>query len=212
MIKYLLFDAANTLIHKPKVYENVQTILSSRGILIDLNTIRFHHKLVSEVMIFPDRTNSSFFKEFNTNWLNSLGVISNNKLLNEVFESCSYLPWEVFPDVNLLKKNSIPIGVLSNFNSDLKEILSGLFGKKFYSIITSEQQKLRKPDVKFFEIALKQINLKPEEILYVGDSIKLDIEPALKLGFQTKLIDRHQYYPHYSNRISSFLEINNLIN
>ena len=55
----------------------------------------------------------------------------------------------------------------------------------FDYVITFDDTKSRKPNSKPFLLALKKINLKPEECLMVGDSLKRDIAPAKKLGFKT---------------------------
>jgi FMN phosphatase YigB (HAD superfamily) len=47
--------------------------------------------------------------------------------------------------------------------------------------------------------------------LYVGDSIKLDLEPASKLGFKVLIIDRDNFYPNSKNKISSLTEITQFI-
>jgi FMN phosphatase YigB (HAD superfamily) len=54
--------------------------------------------------------------------------------------------------------------------------------------------------------------MKPEEILYVGDSIKLDMEPASATGMNAVLIDRLNAFPGYRGiRINSFAELKTVI-
>ena len=38
---------------------------------------------------------------------------------------------------------------------------------------------------------MKKLNLHPEEILFVGDSLTRDIIPAKKLGMKTLLVNRY---------------------
>jgi FMN phosphatase YigB (HAD superfamily) len=45
----------------------------------------------------------------------------------------------------------------------------------------------------------------------VGDSIKLDIEPALNLGLNAFLIDRENYHPALKNRITSLNDLNKIM-
>ena len=42
-----------------------------------------------------------------------------------------------------------------------------------------------------FALALAEAKLAPEQVLYVGDSVQFDIEPAKSIGMRAVLIDRH---------------------
>lgn len=52
--------------------------------------------------------------------------------------------------------------------------------------LSSHEVGVRKPDLKMYEKAIEQINLKPEEILFVDDK-DINLPPAQKLGMQTIL-------------------------
>jgi putative hydrolase of the HAD superfamily len=45
----------------------------------------------------------------------------------------------------------------------------------------------RKPDLRIFRIAVERIGEAAGNILYVGDRIDMDIEPALQMGMQPVL-------------------------
>jgi len=45
----------------------------------------------------------------------------------------------------------------------------------------------RKPDLRIFKIAAERLGEAAENILYVGDRIDMDIEPALSVGMQPVL-------------------------
>ena len=51
----------------------------------------------------------------------------------------------------------------------------------------------------------------PQEILYIGDSVKLDMEPAIKIGFNVCLIDRDNYFDGFNPRISNLEMLNKFI-
>lgn len=206
-IKYILFDAANTIIHKPLLWEGFQEVFKNNNLNISMETLKRNHKLLSESVHFPDRTSKDFYKKFNIKLLESFGFVPNDELLDEIFTSCTYLPWEKFPDTEILKSLKCKMGVLSNFNSSLKSKMEEIFGNLFNDIIVSEEEGIRKPELKFFELALKKINIDPNNILYIGDSIRLDIEPAEKLGINALLIDRDGIYPEYKKKINSLLEL-----
>lgn len=209
--KYILFDVAGTLLHKPAIFTSIQKVLQQYKYRFDEKKIKAHHKLISECYVFPDQTDASFYKKFNADLLYSLGVIPEDNLLNKIFDACTYLPWEKFSDTHCLNEIKIPIGIISNFNSTLKEKLKSFFDKEFKDVFVSEELGVAKPNTLFYQKAIDKIGIEPSEIIYVGDSLKLDIQPAQKLGLNAKLIDREEYYPAFENRIKSLNELNNFL-
>lgn len=210
-MKYLLLDVAGTLLHKPSLFIKIQGVLADHGHIIDLSKIKYNHKLLSETIKFPDRTGKEFYTDFNAELLHSLGIIPTAILLDEIFNTCSYLPWEKFDDTEALQNINIPMGILSNFNSSLKEQLNQLFGPIFSDIFVSEELGLAKPDIEFYKHALDKIDADAKDILYIGDSFKLDLEPATQLGIKSYVIDRDKFYPNSPNTITSLFDIENLI-
>lgn len=204
---YLLFDAANTLIHKPALWKGFETVLVKNNNSFSAAGLRKKHKLRSEAIHFPDRTSADFYRNFNAALLQDLEIEPTPQLLDEIFAACTYLPWEKFEDTEIISSFSCKKGVISNFNSSLRGMLQSMFGDLFSDIIVSEELGIGKPDVKFYELAIKKIGVHPENILYIGDSIRLDMEPAEKAGIRALLIDRDDVYPEYEKRINSLTEL-----
>lgn len=205
--KYILFDAANTIIHKPMLWINIESSLKKFGHDVPGELLRRNHKLLSEFLIFPDRTSKEFYKRFNSELLYSLGISPTDELLDEIFTSCSYLPWERFSDTKIIDSFHLPAGILSNFNNSLKETIHKEFGEVFKDIFVSENYGVKKPNLRFYEIAVKEIGFYPSQILYIGDSIKLDMEPAKETSLNNLLIDRDNIYPIYKRKITSLEQI-----
>ena len=210
-IKYILFDVAGTLLHKPSFYSTLFNILVQNGYKGSLGELKRNHKIVSEIIRFPDRTSKAFYNDFNVDLLFSIGMIPNEKILEEIFVNCSYLPWEKFEDTTVLADITLPMGIISNFNSSLKEKLDGFFGPVFKNVFVSEELGIAKPDVAFYMRAIDGINCSPENILYIGDSLKLDIQPALTLGIKPLLIDRENLFPHSEHAVRNLNQILNHI-
>jgi putative hydrolase of the HAD superfamily len=206
-MKYILFDVAGTLLYKPSFYTKIGEVLTAFGYTVDEKTLKYHHKILSESIFFPDRTNEEFYATFNSEFLYSLGIIPTNALLAAIFKACSYLPWEPFEDTTFLKEINVPVGIISNFNSTLKEKLKSFFDVTFADVFVSEELGVAKPSAEFYGKALQQIGIAPQDIIYVGDSVKLDLEPALKLGIKAFLIDRENYFPAQENRIFSLADL-----
>ncbi len=211
-MKYILFDVANTLLHKPEVYIRIAGVLKGSGYDIPLPFLIEKHRLISEALTFPDKTTREFYHDFNKVFLFSLGVIAEESLLNQLFDSCTYLPWEPFEDTRVLSELRLPIGILSNWDKSLPEKLKKYFSFSFAPIFCSEIIGFRKPDSRFFRHAVETLACKPEEILFIGDSLKLDIEPAIALGIRAVLVDREGLYPYYKGeKVARFSEIKELI-
>jgi len=208
----LLFDAANTLIHKPQLAVKFVETLAKHGYWVDIKTFRYHHKLLSEAIIFPDKTSRDFYHHFNGELLYTLGIVPNEELLEEIFKACSYLPWEPFDDFEFIADWTGQIGILSNFHKGLTDLLGGFFPGRFNELIISEASEFRKPDLNFYLSAIEKFNVPPSDILYVGDSPKLDLEPALQAGMNAWLIDRDNFYPACKRRIVSLNHVPNLVN
>ena len=208
-IKYILLDAANTLIHKPVLWKKLTDTFLEFGYEIDLEELKSKHKLLSEFIKFPDVTSQKFYNEFNKELVLSLGVNPTDQLLDAIFNNCKYLPWEAFYDTKYLSQlTTKPIGVLSNFSYKLPSILGNLLPEvSFSDFIVSETEKVAKPNIEFYKIAIKKLGLNPSEILYIGDSLKLDILPALEVGMNVKLIDRDNFYPSSPYSINSFKDL-----
>jgi FMN phosphatase YigB (HAD superfamily) len=208
-IQAIFFDVAHTLLYKPDLYHTLSNVLKSHQITIDLRTLAFIHKLYSETVVFPDKTSKEFYEDFNREFLYLLGVIPTQGLLDDIFQACDCLPWDKFADTSILKVIKQPIGILSNWDSSLSEKLISHFDVKFEWILCSQKEGARKPQDMFFQMILETTGFKPSNIIYVGDSIKLDIEPSLKLGMNAILIDRYDCYPGSKiKRIMSLSELN----
>jgi HAD superfamily hydrolase (TIGR01549 family) len=122
------------------------------------------------------------------------------------------LPWEKFDDAYALIEIKVPKYILSNFNISLNTIIEELYPNVFEKIISSEAEGLRKPDIRFYFRALELLEINnADEVIYIGDSLKLDIEPAMKAGMKAWLIDRNGFYKTFINRIENFKELKDII-
>lgn len=207
MIKYIFFDVAGTLLGKPSLFLNIQKALADFDHEVAIENIKAKHKLLSEVIHFPDRTDADFYRKFNSELLYLLGIVPTEELLNAIFKNCTYLPWEAFEDTKILSELNVPLGVISNFNTTLKNKLNQFFGPVFQDVFVSEELGVAKPKIEFYQKALEKIPFQANEVLYIGDSIKLDLEPAVNLGFKVLIIDRDNFYPNLKNKMANLAEI-----
>lgn len=85
------------------------------------------------------------------------------------------------------KKHNIKIGILSDFPPEQKGDIWGL-APMCDVIMGSEECGALKPSIYTFGSFAKALNVSPEKILYVGNSIRADINGAKKAGMKTAYI------------------------
>jgi FMN phosphatase YigB (HAD superfamily) len=100
------------------------------------------------------------------------------------------------------------MGVLSNWDRQLGRRLELLHPLRFDPVIGSMHEGVAKPSPELFDVAIQRSGVRPHEILCVGDSLRLDIEPSQEAGMQAVLLDRIDAFPSYpGTRISSLAEL-----
>ncbi len=102
--------------------------------------------------------------------------------------------WELYPEVHGVLNQlqpSFQLAVVSNFDGRLRLILQHLGISKFFAhIFISSEIGADKPDPEIFRRALKLIDLKPNEVLHVGDDSERDWEAASAAGLSIFRLDR----------------------
>ena len=59
----------------------------------------------------------------------------------------------------------------------------------FNAVITSTDTGVMKPSTKYYELAAKKLNVRPEECIVVGNSLTDDIQPAGEFGIKTVMLN-----------------------
>ena len=103
--------------------------------------------------------------------------------------------WRLFPEtldtLAALKQRGLKLAVISNFDSRLFQILSGLgVASHFDSIVISSRSGYAKPAPEIFHQALARHQTKAGEALHVGDSPEKDAAGARNAGLVGVLLDR----------------------
>lgn len=210
--RYVFFDVANTLLHKPGLFDNILRVLEDHGIHVSLALIRQRHKILSEMVKFPNKTSREFYEYFNRELLLALGLIPEQNLLDEIFSACTYMEWRAFDDTKCLKNMGLPIGIISNWDASLSEKIREYIPYRFDRIFTSSETGSQKPDKVIFDLAAKGLPYEREQIVYVGDSIKMDYMGSMQAGFTPILIDRDSVYPDFNGRrIENLFSLNDLL-
>jgi putative hydrolase of the HAD superfamily len=104
--------------------------------------------------------------------------------------------WELYPEVvGVLEKlqSRFQLAVISNFDGRLRFILGHLgISKYFPRVFVSSEIGADKPDPEIFRRALKLMNLKPSEVLHVGDDHERDWKAASEAGLSIFRLDRQK--------------------
>lgn len=88
-------------------------------------------------------------------------------------------------------KDIVPISIFANPTKDATyQVLETINAKPewFQYIVCGDDIKQRKPALNGFYLMIKKSKLPTNEILYVGDRVKVDVLPAKKVGMQTCLL------------------------
>ena len=101
--------------------------------------------------------------------------------------------WPVFPEVpsalNALKSRH-RLAVISNVDDDLFAGTAEALGVEFDAIVTSQQARSYKPDLRNFNLAASRMAVEKEAWLHVAESRYHDIAPANLLGVASVWVDR----------------------
>lgn len=86
----------------------------------------------------------------------------------------------------VLEQINMPMVLVSNFYGNINVVLQEFrMDHLFLNVIESAVVGIRKPDARIFALGIEALQLKPEEVTVVGDSISKDIVPARSLGCHT---------------------------
>ena len=90
--------------------------------------------------------------------------------------------------------NRYPLALVSNFYGNVEAVLAD-YGIRhlFRAVIESAVVGIRKPDPRIFALGCQALDLEPQQVLVVGDSIDKDILPAQSLGCPTATILGRQW-------------------
>ncbi len=88
-----------------------------------------------------------------------------------------------------LKEKGCFVGVGTNMTADWQFVKLNKFGLGQYidALVTSEEVGVEKPNKKLFEVCAEKAQVSPSECVFIGDSVKHDIQGAENIGMKTIL-------------------------
>ena len=101
--------------------------------------------------------------------------------------------WPVFPDTaDALRELGAryKLAIISNVDDDLFAGTAKAMGVAFDAVITSQQARSYKPNLRNFHLAQERMGVEPDRWLHVAESLHHDVGPANELGIASVWVKR----------------------
>ena len=217
-----LFDFAETLASLQPSRQDMVADYIARvgGIVIGREAIARAYNAVdlmlpySSVKTRSEEHRAAFYLEYNRQLLTLLGVTHRTDpaaMLAAFRERKGH--WKlkpgVFDTLRELRRRGYRIGIISNFDSRLEQVVFGHLGlgDTVDYLHISQSEGVEKPDPRFYLGFFERHGLSIGRSIYVGDSYSLDFLPATRIGLQVWLLDESGLYPHLPESIRSIRDI-----
>ncbi len=190
---YLTFDCYGTLIDwEQGILAALQPVLDRHGIaLSDDAVLTLYGELESAAEGGPYRSYRELLAAVMDGFGERLGFAPAADERAALAVSVS--DWPPFPDtVEALQSlaRRFRLAILSNIDDDLFVGSARRLGVEFAAVVTAEQVGSYKPDPRNFRALLARLDVVPDQVLHVAQSLFHDIAPANALGLTTVWINR----------------------
>jgi putative hydrolase of the HAD superfamily len=225
-LECVLFDAGDTLLAPaPSFQGRFVAVAAEHGLPLEEAAVDAAIAAAVRAVEWPSdwtdpATQRSFWVGFYRHVLAGLGHREDGLQLAEaLFQAFSdpagyKLFADVRPALDQLAGRGIKLGVVSNFEPWLEEVLA-LEGVDhlFAAVAISGKLGVAKPDPEIFQAALKEAGAAPEATVHVGDQPVNDVAAARALGITPVLIDRFARHPDPDGayRVEDLLQLVELV-
>lgn len=212
-VKVIFFDAVGTLIEtRGSVGEIYSRVAGEFGFeagpqILQQNFARSFRR--QPPLAFPTGTPEAALADLEKVWwrnfvrevFDGLGAFPRfEEFFDEIFERFRRREfWRVYADVEPsltdLKRRGLNLGVISNFDSRLYEVLRACELDRFFdSVHISTRVGVAKPDAAIFQAALNYHSVEARQAWHVGDNLREDVEGAMAAGVSAILLDRDNHF------------------
>src|SRR5262245_9146170 len=231
-LKVIFFDAAGTMI---EVRGSVGEIYSrvAREFDFEAEPDILQHNFIHSFrrqppLAFPTGTPDAALIELEKGWWRNLvrevfagpGPFPRfDEFFDEIFERFrSRELWRVYDDdapaLTELNRRGLKLGIISNFDSRLYDVLRACGLDRFFdSIHVSTRVGAAKPEPAIFQAALNYHAVESRQAWHVGDGLREDVEGATAIGVNAVLLDRDNRFAENApaTRITSLEQIVTLL-
>ncbi len=204
MYAAIIFDLFGTLVDNPSFQENHQDI-SQMASILSLPSESFTRFWIGTAKQRP----TGIFKttEENIRYIcKALNVIVKKEQIKEVVKlrldrtrKALQPKSDAIETLSTLKKMGFKMGLISNCSAEVPILWESTPITKIFDVaIFSCSVGIKKPDSKIYKLACKQLDVEPQNCLYIGDGDSHELTGAYQVGMDPILIrDPHQKDLYY---------------
>ena len=209
----VLFDVGETLVGPSDCYGGVyHRVLAGLGVALDKNLLEQSIRETSAEIarrIPPGTDRFGYFDGGETEyWRRFVAAVFHRatgraadpdfvrRALDELWEAFGRTSaWHVYddavPTLETLRRSGTRLGVVSNWDSRLPQLLELLGLARFFETIgVSHIEGVEKPDPAIFHRVLGRLGSEAREALHVGNVLEMDVAGARAAGIDSVLLDR----------------------
>ncbi|HEU4338879.1 MAG TPA: HAD family hydrolase [Planctomycetota bacterium] len=201
-LRTLFFDAGGVLV-RPN-WSRVAGYFANHGKVVDAGRLANAEQIAAHELDTPEHflgsDDASRWTRFVTTVFLRAGLDVDAAVLAPVLRDmhayhASQNLWEVIPPgvpeaLDRFRAAGFQLVVVSNANGTVRGKLARLgLASRFHHILDSFEEKVEKPDPRFFEIALRRSGADRATTIHIGDVYHVDIVGARAAGLQAVLLD-----------------------
>jgi putative hydrolase of the HAD superfamily len=221
----VFFDVGETLVHpSPSFPELFVRVVEREGLRVLPEDVRRASRAVTERFsqasrdgerwtTSPERSRAFWVSVYEA-MLETLELPSGDRLRDTLYETftdrANYALFDdVRPMLERLESEGYALGLISNFEAWLDDLLVDLGVREMFSVrVISGVEGVEKPDARIYRLALERAGVEAGEAAYVGDNPEFDVGPPAALGMFPVLIDRgERHVAHVGARITDMAEL-----
>lgn len=230
-VEVVFLDAGETILYPhPSFSELFARIVTDAGAPVEARDVEAVRRRLAPHLVdmvedsgaeggisLSEESSRTFWTFLYRRFLDELGIRDESlvdRLLDTFSSTSTYRLYDdVLPSLQALSERGYRLGLISNFERWLEEMLVELeVGHIFDVAVISGVEGVEKPDASIYLRALEKARVEPEQAVHVGDSPGLDVAPARSVGMETVLLDRlNRYEDHDGRRITSLKELPDLL-
>ncbi|MFD2924055.1 HAD family hydrolase [Halobacillus naozhouensis] len=188
MIKTVLFDLDGTLLDRDAslnkfIESQYERLIEWLGHISKQNYMQRFTELDNRGYVWKDKVYQQLVMEYDIKDITWEELLQD--YLDHFKENCVPFP-HLIRTLKQLKKRNFSIGIITNGKGKFQMDNIKVLGIDNYTdiILVSEWEGVKKPDPIIFKRALAQLNVSPEESIFVGDHLEKDVQAAQKVGMK----------------------------